>query len=82
MDDEGRRTWAGVFLILGITMLAGCGLRWFVWFQDHMEGDPLPEVLWVMGTLGVAWILAAVSLVWPRSPDGAARKSEDWTLPE
>jgi hypothetical protein len=81
MDDEVRRTWAGVFLILGVTTLAGCGLRWFVWFLDHLDGAPVPEVLWILGSLGLAFTLAAVSLVWPRSPDAAARKSEDWTLP-
>lgn len=81
MDDDGRGTWAGVFLILGVTVLAGGGLRWIVWYQNHVEGDPLPEALWTLGSLGVAFVLAAVSLVWPRSTDGAARKSEDWTLP-
>ena len=81
MDDEGRRTWAGVFLILAVTVLAGGLLRWFVWYQDHIDGDPLPEALWILGSLGLAFTLVAVSLVWPRSPDGAARKREDWTLP-
>ena len=82
MDDNGRRTWSGVFLVLGVTVLAGGGLRWLLWYLDHVEGTHPPEVLWTLGSLGLAFVLAAVSLVWPRSPDGAARKGEDWTLPE
>jgi hypothetical protein len=82
MDDEARRTWTGVFLTIGVTMLAGGVLRWFLWYLDHLDGDGYPEVLWVLGTTGVAFVLAAVSLAWPRSATGdATRKSEDWTLP-
>jgi hypothetical protein len=83
MDDEARRTWTGVFLILGVTVLAGGALRWFVWYlDDHPDDSGLPEVLWVLGFLGLAFVLAAVHLGWPRSPQGsAARTREDWTLP-
>ena len=82
MDDEARRTWTGVFLTLGGTMLAGGVLRWFLWYRDHLDGAGYPEVLWVLGTTGVAFVLAAVSLGWPRSTSlPTTRKNEDWTLP-
>jgi hypothetical protein len=64
MSDELRRVLAKTLTAMGLVMLGGCFLRWVVWKRDQLHPpDPHPEVLWMLGFVGLTLLAGAVSLV-------------------
>jgi hypothetical protein len=86
MDDATRVTWSGVFVTLGSTMLFGAVARWVSWVDDRGNGAR-PQVLWTMGFLGLAFLLASAQLGVPvlrrirahqLSEERMAAERDDW----
>jgi|EndMetStandDraft_8_1072994.scaffolds.fasta_scaffold206597_3 hypothetical protein len=81
MDDDVRRTWAGVLATLGVIMLAAFLLRYWLWHHATPHAKPHPEVLWTLGSLAVGLLLAAMTValrVWEWRMYERAKPEDDW----
>jgi uncharacterized membrane protein YidH (DUF202 family) len=81
MDDDVRRTWAGVLATIGVIMLAAFVLRYWSWHHATPRAEPRPEVLWTLGSLALGLLLAAATValrVWEWRMYPRPKPEDDW----